>query len=1086
MLPKRIQLKLLQKTFWSADYYNTWIMYVGITGGKSFTLKHFLSGNRLQIFTRIFKAGISHKFLNNKIKCLHIFQCLVEAQNTDLMSLFGRLFQNQEIDLSGQTLLPRDLNTLGFLLVRSINKHWKKLDLSRCYMGDIGLKILTEFFVDKFTHSGITIDRVDFSYNQLDFSCLAALLKLHKTWKTSEIIINDNSICSGKSARDIFGKFEHIFFQPSDDIILKTLLIGSFLFAYKLNESQIVEIFTKTQNIEAMYLIRCKLNLNVFDTETLLRNQRLMRVHIFGEFVSLHALRAVISAISHHDNNPSLVINDHTLSDEAAEELNSLLPVDVSSGVVLLVSATKVQGVIKPSSLSSELSDLEILNLIHRIRTLCSSCVPVVPSWDHHLQWYGHKSEGIIETFVKVLFLNKSSSRFQLKIGLVERNSLIAHAMRSEEINEMMSSYSYAFLSSIYLSSCIISSSKWINLVIDYNYISSLCLYMIDCEVEVFNMLLSPKTIMLRELFVHSIKNVASGDIEAILFAYCHASVVVVTKDIMAVCNPTNKQLAMAHQLEPSVTVWKFLRCKLNSDTYKQIIMLLAHAKLLNELKFVGCDFRNSEIEMLFNQLVAEQTTLHSSSLLSSIKALASSLTKLCINQSCKAEAADDIAFIILNTNALQVLNLGDNDLKSVGIIKIMKALQNVSSLTELLINNNSITEEAADDIAAVISNNKSLEKLDLGGNFITTDGMNKIVKALQNFSTLTRLHVDGNQLTSKAADDLATFIKNNTKMQVFGCGKIILTVFDMINIAKALQSLSTLTELFINDNQMDESAADDIGTVIFNNKCLQKLDLSGNSFTTAGIITIAEALLTLSSLTELYISNNGIDCITAECVAAVILSNTKLQKLNLNNNGLQAVGAIKIAKALQYISSLTDFYINSNQITEEAASDIAAVILSNTTIQKLDLSGNCFQTAGIIKIAQALQTVSSVLELYIHDNLWYWQASDDIAAVILSNPKLQKLDLSDNYCLGAYDAIKIAKALQNIASLTGLHINGNKITDKAVNDLLDIIRHNRNLEILDLSDNEIDRTKIAQALQSNISLDKYCIYEQLVLKKTS
>ena len=141
-LPERKQLKLLRNTFWSADYYNTWIMYVGIAGGDTFPLKQCLPGNYFRVSTRLFKTGISKTFLHNKIKCLHKFQCLTEAQSSDLLSSFGELFQNQEIDLSDQTLLPRDLNTLGFLLIRSLNKHWKKLNLSRCNMGSAGLKIL--------------------------------------------------------------------------------------------------------------------------------------------------------------------------------------------------------------------------------------------------------------------------------------------------------------------------------------------------------------------------------------------------------------------------------------------------------------------------------------------------------------------------------------------------------------------------------------------------------------------------------------------------------------------------------------------------------------------------------------------------------------------------------------------------------------------------------------------------------------------------------------------------------------------------------------------------------------------------------
>ena len=39
------EIKLLKENFWDYHYYNTWIMYGGITHGSSFALRHFLSGN---------------------------------------------------------------------------------------------------------------------------------------------------------------------------------------------------------------------------------------------------------------------------------------------------------------------------------------------------------------------------------------------------------------------------------------------------------------------------------------------------------------------------------------------------------------------------------------------------------------------------------------------------------------------------------------------------------------------------------------------------------------------------------------------------------------------------------------------------------------------------------------------------------------------------------------------------------------------------------------------------------------------------------------------------------------------------------
>jgi len=109
------QVKLLRKTFWEHCYYNTWIMYVGIAGATSFALRHFLSGHNIQLLTKLFSTfKLSSKVLNNKIKCL---QCLEESKSKDVAALAGKFLQGQEIDLSDQTLLPSDLNTIGFYLV---------------------------------------------------------------------------------------------------------------------------------------------------------------------------------------------------------------------------------------------------------------------------------------------------------------------------------------------------------------------------------------------------------------------------------------------------------------------------------------------------------------------------------------------------------------------------------------------------------------------------------------------------------------------------------------------------------------------------------------------------------------------------------------------------------------------------------------------------------------------------------------------------------------------------------------------------------------------------------------------------------
>ena len=89
-LPNNELLSLLEETFWNVHYFNTWIMYVGITGGNHFIFTHFLSGNYLQLSTWLFTPNISNNILNDRIKCLHLLHCSAEAgygNNTMLSSV---------------------------------------------------------------------------------------------------------------------------------------------------------------------------------------------------------------------------------------------------------------------------------------------------------------------------------------------------------------------------------------------------------------------------------------------------------------------------------------------------------------------------------------------------------------------------------------------------------------------------------------------------------------------------------------------------------------------------------------------------------------------------------------------------------------------------------------------------------------------------------------------------------------------------------------------------------------------------------------------------------------------------------------
>ena len=192
------QLKCMKKTFWDNRYFNTWIMYVGLTKNQlSITFKHFLSGHWFLLHTRLLNwwssgtyCRIQKPFINDKIKCLHLFQCFSEADNDDLCQYVGQLLQENKIDLSGQTLSPVNILTISLFLTRCTTKHWSILNLSECYVGDDGIKQLCNSFSSN-NRSKVCIDALNLSHNNLTQSSFPFIAILVLEWNVNNVIINN-------------------------------------------------------------------------------------------------------------------------------------------------------------------------------------------------------------------------------------------------------------------------------------------------------------------------------------------------------------------------------------------------------------------------------------------------------------------------------------------------------------------------------------------------------------------------------------------------------------------------------------------------------------------------------------------------------------------------------------------------------------------------------------------------------------------------------------------------------------------------------------------------------------------------------
>jgi len=429
-------------------------------------------------------------------------------------------------------------------------------------------------------------------------------------------------------------------------------------------------------------------------------------------------------------------------------------------------------------------------------------------------------------------------------------------------------------------------------------------------------------------------------------------------------------------------------------------------------------------------------------------------------------EAADDIAAITCHNTGLQVLDLCGNHLETQGAIKIFRALRYHSNLSHFNIESNNIDgSKVAGDLAAVLSHNHNLRKLYLGDMKLKSSGVLKVQKALQNTSNLIVCSMSNNNVDYVAADSIVKILSNNKKMQELYLARNNLQACGIIKITRALHKTSSLKTINVSNNGIIDKAADDIAALLSHNIKLEVLDLRNSKFETAGIYKIAKALKYTSCLTVLDISGSNIGSDVASDIAFVLSCNRKLRRLHLQGSNLKSEGAIKIAKGLQGTASLLTFNISNNNISDEAADDIATIFSNNSKLQVVELHGNVFQHIGIRKMSKALQMISTLTVFSISGNPIGSKAVKDIATVINRNTKLKVLRMCKN-CL-EYGIVEIMNALWNTLTLRIIDISQNNINQSAVKDIAAILYQNNQLHQLYLGKNCLQTNGIMEIMHS-------------------
>ncbi|CAF3810154.1 unnamed protein product [Adineta steineri] len=126
----------------------------------------------------------------------------------------------------------------------------------------------------------------------------------------------------------------------------------------------------------------------------------------------------------------------------------------------------------------------------------------------------------------------------------------------------------------------------------------------------------------------------------------------------------------------------------------------------------------------------------------------------------------------ILSTNAirsnliLKRLCLKGNQIGSIGVDYLAKALMINNTLEVLDLESNNIANLGVQSLADMIRQNRTLKDLHLGYNCIENRGMEVFLNAIDNKSTIELLSLSGNRLDDKCLDNLEKMIHDNKKLR--------------------------------------------------------------------------------------------------------------------------------------------------------------------------------------------------------------------------------------------------------------------------------------------------------------------------------
>ena len=399
--------------------------------------------------------------------------------------------------------------------------------------------------------------------------------------------------------------------------------------------------------------------------------------------------------------------------------------------------------------------------------------------------------------------------------------------------------------------------------------------------------------------------------------------------------------------------------------------------------------------------------------------------------------------------------------------------------------------QSGADALATMLESNKTLQSLSLYSTDLSSSECRVLIESLRT-ARLRELEFGANKLGPNGGKSLGEALKHNRHLRKLGIDSSALDNSGAVAIAQGLETNTVLSDLQMRDCGIRNRGGIFLAKALEVNSTLVRLDIADNY---AACFEMAAALRTNSTLSELCLDRNCIKPPVAYAIAAALPDNKGLQRLSLAGNLLDAIAMATLSAQLPR-SSLAFFNVGGQEAvpvgafrSSKAAPERSSVSSVSSVSRpagggrgsKSKKSSSSAPDGELTNVAGVANTEMVAEEVAAEEvvDLSQCRLGHDASVVLracmplLEHSPLKELNLAGNPRLRFLGEPPLDKILSANASLKTLTLRDVAVGPAGGRAIATGLQRNACLTVLDLTNSHVGSVvdALALALKSNTTL---------------